>query len=285
MNAFLLNQIRTRKMDILILCNQNDTIALAVYEELSNSQKNICLVTAEQLIYAPYWKHVLNAKGKGYTEIILQNGLAIRSGELKVVWNRIRFFNMAHFINETDRQYAQTEMFALYFSFLKSINAALIDPVETNDLSMGEDNLLHLKHQAIKAGLPVLDSHYTSSPKWQSTKGLVPVTIQRNTASSFQKKAPYLVWQNQPTLFTEASSGIIKRWIVGTDIIEGQMTSYKTALKKLSKNLKKAFLEVHFTNTSTGYKLSVIHTYPVWAPQPVTRAVANLLIKKTGRST
>jgi hypothetical protein len=270
-------------MDIVIFCNQNDAIAMAVYQQLTD-RHNAHMVTAEDLIYAPLWKQELNTKAKGTTEIVLQNGSIIRSGEVKAVWNRIRYFPMQHFINEVDRHYAQTELFALYYSFLKSINAALINPVETYDFAMEEDNMLYLKQQAIIAGLPVLDYQFTSAPKWQSSKDLIPIVLYKKPAAVFQKKAPYLIWQNQPTIFTEATTEVQKVWIAGKDIIDEKAIANKAALKRLSKNLKKPFLEVHFAKTAKGYKLSTMNTFPVYAPQPVTDALANILIQKASKT-
>ena len=271
-------------MDILIFCNQNDAVATAVYQQLHNTNNKVSVISAEELIYTPLWKHELNTKGKGTTQIILSNGTTIQSGEVKAVWNRIRYFPMQHFINEADRHYAQTELFALYFSFLKSINTALIDPVKTYDFAVEEDNILYLKQQAINAGLPVLDYHFTSSPKWQSSKDLIPVSLYKKSASSFQKKAPHLIWQNQPTIFTEASSDVIKLWIAGNNIIGDKAVLPKAALKKLSQNLKKTLLEVHCVKTAEGYKLSTIITFPEQVPQPVSEALAGLLLKKANKA-
>ena len=107
------------------------------------------IVTAEELQYASLWTHTLDQHAKGFTEIKLQNNEAIRSNELKAVWNRIRYFPMAHFKNETDRYYAQNEMSALYFSFLKSIEHTLFYPLNAYSLSIPEDNPTDLGRNTI----------------------------------------------------------------------------------------------------------------------------------------
>jgi hypothetical protein len=267
-------------MELLILCNQNDVLAITLYKKLDYLGDKIALVTAEELVFAPFWSHELSKKGKGATEIRLQNGKVIRSENLKSVWNRIRFFPMIHFKNETDLFYAQNEMFALYVSFLKSIHKALLNPIETYDLAMEEDNLWYQKKQAVIAGLPVSDHHFSSSPKWQFSKEMIPVTLYKKPASSFQKKAPHLVWQNQPVIFTEASNEISNVWIVGKEIIGNPTIANKMALKKLSKNCKKIFLEISFARTATGFKLSFINSFPLVAPEPVINTLASLLTKK-----
>jgi len=267
-------------MDILILCNQNDAVAIALYGQLTNSGEKVYLITAEELIYAASWNHEINEKGKGTTEIILQNGYIIRSAELKSAWNRIRYFPMTHFKNETDRYYAQSEMFALYFSFLKSINDVLANPVHTYDLVFEEDNTWYQKKQAIDAGLAVCDYHFTSSPKWRSSPNLIPVMVNKKPGSLFQKTAPYLVWQNLPVLYKEANPGISKAWIAGKEIIAGKLPVEKAALRKLSKNLNKPFLEIDFANTPSGIKVSCINTFPLAAPSLVINSLASLLIQK-----
>lgn len=267
-------------MDIVILCNQNDAVAKAVYQQLADIKQEVYMLTAEELVYAPLWKHELNAKGIAATEIKVSNYITIRSGEVKAVWNRIRYFPMLHFISEADRHYAQTELFALYYSFLKSINAVLLDPVETYDFAMEENSWLYLKQQAINAGLPVLDYHFTSAPKWQSSKELTPIIWYKKPAAIYQKKAPHLIWQNQPVILTEPATDVQKIWIAGKEIIGDTIPVSKTGLRKLGKNLQKSLLEVHCVKTAKDYKVSTISTFPEYIPQPVANAMAQLLIKK-----
>jgi hypothetical protein len=270
-------------METLIFCNQNDAIAFALYQQLLKMGKNTSLITAEELQYATSWIHELDSMGNGFTEIKLQNGNTIHSGEIKAVWNRIRYFPMMHFLNETDRYYAQNEMSALYFSFLKSINNALINPIEVYDLAVQEYNLLYLKHQANLAGLPVTDHHFTTSPRWQSSLDMIPMALQKKSSYSFNKKAPYLVWQNQPALFTETSGEQICIWIVGGEIIGEVSKAQKKSLKKLSENLKKTFLEIHFAKTLKGCKVSFINTFPEFAPLKVIDSLLILLTQKNSK--
>jgi hypothetical protein len=270
-------------MELLILCNQNDAIATALYKKLSNLGDSIYLVTAEELVFAPSWHHELNEKGKGSTRIKLQNGKVIDSKKLKSVWNRIRFFPMPHFKNENDQSYAQNEMFALYISFLKSINSLLINPLETIDLAIEEENLLFQKMMALNAGLPVLDHHFSSSPKWSNSKNLIPVALYKRSLSSFQKKSPYLVWQNQPVLFVEAATEIKSVWVVGKEIFGNEVVGHEAALKKLSRSLKKMFLEISFAKTAEGYKLSFINSFPLMAPDPIIDTLASLLTQKASK--
>ena len=270
-------------MELLILCNQNDAIAFALYKKLSNLGDSICLVTAEELVFAPSWHHEINPKGKGTTKIMLRNGRVIDSEKLKSVWNRIRFFSMPHFKNENDQSYAQNEMFALYISFLKSINNVLINPLEILDLAIEEENLLFQKMMAVNAGLPVLDHHFSSSPKWSNSKNMIPVDLYKKSLSSFQKKSPHLVWQNQPVLFVEAATEITNVWVVGNEIFENEMIGHEAALRKLSKNLKKMFLEISFAKTVGGYKLSFINSFPIMAPEPIIDTLASLLTRKASK--
>lgn len=268
-------------MEILLLCNQYDAVALALHERLTTLGIQSTIVTAEELQYASLWIHNLDQHGKGFTEIKLQNNKVIHSHELKVVWNRLRHFPMAHFKDETDRYYAQNEMSALYISFLKSIEHAFVYPVSTYNLSIPEDNPLYLKHEAVKAGLNVLDYYFTTSPRWQSPKNMIPLIADKKSDSTFQKKAPHLVWQNQPVIFSQPSSAPKSVWIVGNEILGDKTIIKNNSLKRLALNLKKELVEVQFAKTAEGYKVSSINTFPGYVPIEGVNSLAIQLIKKT----
>lgn len=267
-------------MEILILCNEHDAVAQALYQQLIKKNKPVSLIVAEELMYARSWIHEINSKGKTTTEIILQNGKVIHSDKLKAAWNRIRFFSMAHFVNETDRYYAQNEMSALFYSFLNSINKALINPINTHDLGMESENLLYLQQHAINAGLKVLDYHFTSSPRWKTSKHLVSFACQKKETAAFRKKAPYLIWQNLPALLIEPSTEIKRIWTVGGRVTNANAIPEEKALKKLSSNLNKILLEVDLAKTKEGIKVSNINTFPLYAPAEAVDSLAELLLQK-----
>lgn len=267
-------------MEILILCNEHDAIALALYQQLIKNNTTVSLVTAEELMYARSWIHEINSKGKVTTEIALQNGKTIHSDKLKAVWNRIRFFPMLHFANETDRYYAQNEMSALFFSFLNSLDKVMVNPINTHDLAMEGENLLYLKQQAIKSGLNVLDYHFTSSPRWRSSKQLISFDHHKTEAAAFRKKAPYLIWQNQPSLLMEPSTEIKKIWTVDGRVTNRKAIPEEKALKRLSSNLNKLLMEVDLAKTKEGMKVSNINTFPLYAPVEAVDALAKLLLQK-----
>lgn len=272
-------------MEILLLCNQNDAVAFSLHNCLDAAGIKAHIVTAEELQYASIWNHNLDRHGKGYTEIMLRDNKAIYSHELKAVWSRIRYFPMAHFKNEPDRYYAQNEMSALYISFLKSIEHALIYPVSTYNLSIPEDNPIYLKHEAIKAGLKVLNYYFTTSPKWQSPKNMIPVAPDKKAISVFQKKAPHLVWQNQPVIFSEVASEPKSVWIVGNEILGDEIILQNNSLKRLASNLKKELVEVQFAKTTEGYKVSFINSFPAYVPDEVLNSLAIQFTKKTATAT
>lgn len=267
-------------MEILLLCNQNDAVAFSLYNCLAATGIEARIVTAEDLQYAFLWTHNLDQHGKGSTEIILQENKIIYSHDLKAVWNRIRYFPMAHFKNETDRYYAQNEMSALYISFLKSIDHALIFPVSTYNFSIPEDNPMYLKHEAIKAGLKVLNYYFTTSPKWRSPKNMIPIVPDKKSISTFQKKAPHLVWQNEPVAFSEIASEPKSAWIVGDEILGDEIILKNNSLKRLAKNLKKELVEVQFAKTAEGYKVSFINSFPAYVPVEVLNSLAIQFTKK-----
>lgn len=270
-------------MTVLILCNKGDLVALSLFNRLKDSAHPASLVFAEDLSISG-WQHFISISGKCSTEIVLPDNKIIQSHTLKTVFNRIRFLPMLHFINEGDRQYAEMEIFALFTSFLKSINAVLINPLQTCQLFQDEENELLIKHQAIEAGLPVCDYHFTSSPKWQHTVDLVPMAPQKKSASAFYKKSPHLIWENQPVLLMEPYEKILKVSIVGEDILGTFPIEYTTAIKKLPGITGSIFLDLYFAKTITGYKLAQMTRFPLFANDSVVESLANLMMQKINRT-
>lgn len=269
-------------MTVLILCNKDDQVALSLFNRLNNAGYPATLVYAEELSIAG-WQHFITPSGRCSTEIVLPNKKTILSHTLKAVFNRVRFLPMPHFISETDRLYAEMEIFALFTSFLKSINHVLINPLQTCQLNFDEENELLTKHQAIKAGLPVCDYHFTSSPKWQFTNNLLPMAPQKKSASAFFKKSLHLVLENLPVLLMEPYNQVLKLTVVGDNILGEFSGKYAKAIKKLPGITGNIFLEIFMADTRSGYKMAQMTRFPLYANEQVTDLLAGLMIQKINR--
>lgn len=265
-------------MEILILCDKNDWIAKKVYQQLINAEIDTAIVFAEQLAFAKSWKQLISETGECYTEIYLQDSQYINSKKLKSVFNRIKFINMPHFLNVTDRNYAEMEMFALYASFLKSISNALIEPIQTKNLIIEDINLLYYFNLAINAGLEVIDYHFTTSPKWQNSDGAIPVHPLGNSEHSLPVKAPHLVWENLPCTYLQNYIKPVKIVIIEENVYPQIYKNKIPGLIRFAKATGKIFLELLYVEVEGKMKLLDVNDFPQNASEETINALS-LLIK------
>src|SRR5215212_10128202 len=109
----------------LCLCNSDDIAALWTYRELTRRGRPMELITADALAFALRWEHRLGHGGVD-TEVTLADGRTISAAGVGAVLNRLRTLPFAHLRADAgDRDYAATEMHALFASWL----AALPGPV------------------------------------------------------------------------------------------------------------------------------------------------------------
>lgn len=265
-------------MEILILCDKNDWIAKKVHQQLLHTEIDAAIVFAEQLAFAQSWKQLISDTGECCTEIYLQDSQYIDSKKLKSVFNRIKFLNMPQFLNVTDRNYAEMEMFALYASFLKSISHALLEPILTKNLIIEETNLLYYFDLAINAGLDVIDYHFTTAPKWENSADSIPVYPLNNADHSLPVKAPHLVWENLPCVYLEAYTKPIKIVIIDESVYPQIYNDKIPGLIKFAKATGKTFLELQFVEADGKMKLLDVNDFPLNASEETINALS-LLIK------
>lgn len=265
-------------MEILILCDKNDLVAKKVHQQLLYAKIDVAIVFAEQLAFAQSWKQLISETGECSTEIHLQDSRYINSKKLKSVFNRIKFLNMPQFLNVTDRNYAEMEMFALYVSFLKSISHALLEPIQTKNLIIEEANLFYYFDRAINAGLEVIDYHFTTSPKWQNSTDSIPIYPWHYSDHSLPLKAAHLVWENLPCVYLQTYTKPIKVAIIGESIYPQMYKNKIPGLIKFAKATGKIFLELLFVEADGKIKLLDVNDFPLDISDETINALS-LLIK------
>ena len=231
---------------ILVLSNIGDEVAYAVFRQLQKQAKHVLLVTAVDLVFAPYWRQEISELGVAVTEIRLQNGVRIESGKVQVAYNRLNYLEALHFLNATDRAYAEIEFMALYFSFLKSLGPALIRPFEPWQLMPGGLSELELQSTAIAAGVPVMDMHFTTSPRWMQKRGMIPMSPVRTSKEAFYKKSPNLVWEDKPLRQVAPTSSVIKVTVAGNRILCDRELPFEPALLRLAHSLGSLYMNASF---------------------------------------
>jgi hypothetical protein len=121
----------------LVLCERGDRSAQWVYEGLvARAPCRVELVVSEALAYAPLWDHRLG-DGHTSTEIRLADGRVIRSAEVTAVLNRLGSPPVEHLNGaaQTDRDYASQELYALWLSWLETLECPVINRATPTGLS------------------------------------------------------------------------------------------------------------------------------------------------------
>ncbi len=195
-------------MYTLIFCLATDGLANALHDALfSKGERSLRLVTDRELAFAE-WLHEAGNDGHFFTRIRLPDGFIIEPQMIKNLVNRIPFFQMPHFLNLADQEYAAMEMYALYTSFLYSVKEKVVDGMPVRHIN-AQDNSLYYQLMAVKAGMDTLDNQFTSSPRWQQAKELAAMSPQKKQAALWYKKSPHLVWENKSVLYNQPFEGLV----------------------------------------------------------------------------
>lgn len=266
-------------MDILILSNKNDWFADNLDLQLKKRGINSVIVYAEQLVLAKSWSQTISSEGNCTTEIVLQNGTIINNNDVNCVYNRIRFLEMFHFINATDRNYADLEMLALYVSFLKSMDSKMLEPIQNKDLIIEETNLLYYYTVAAQCGIDVLNYHFTTAPKWQNISSNTALNPTRKNQHTFYKKSNYLVWQNQPLISFQPYQKLLNIIVIGGQFQEPLLNSLSEPICKFSKKINKVFFEMQMVLSNGEFKLMGVNDFPITTSNEALIKFADHIIK------
>ncbi len=268
-------------MYILIFCIDGDEVALALYQALfSKGERNLRLITDRELAFAD-WQHEAGSDGIFFTRIRLQDGFIIEPVIIKRLVNRLYYFQMLHFMNPADRQYAEMEMYALYTSFLYSVKEAVIDGMPVKHIH-SSDNALYLQAMAVKAGIATLDNQFTSSPRWQKPTALSAMAAQKKPTVLWHKPSPHLVWENKPVLYSETFSNLVRAEVVGGDcfcsVDPGKKIRGK--IKIFSKLTGRTVYTLLLALVNDTYKVYTVDVRPQLLSAAAIDAFCTLLISK-----
>jgi hypothetical protein len=175
--------------------------------------------------------------------------------------------------------YAGAEFYALFISFLKSIETKTINPIQTKFLAIGMPCQFMYKKIAIKNKLAVLNETYSSSPKWKNNK-LLDAYEPLHT-NYFAKKAPQLILANLPVLLKEKEDNTFKVYFVNNKIYTSTKINLNAAIKSYAASLKRDFLCMEFMENNGIYKLKRVDDFPLNIPTNITEAFAEMIINKS----
>jgi len=167
---------------ILILCDEEDSSALWAAEALKLRGLEPMLLTGSNLAAVKQWHHTIGAMGV-YCEIYLNNGIRLRSHEIKAVINRLPYVPSAWIrsIGGNDREYAIQEMQAFYLSWLHSLPCPKLNAPTPQGLCGNWRHPSVWTTLAVQAGLPVKPYRQTSNDNpelfWQTSNQSLAVTV------------------------------------------------------------------------------------------------------------
>lgn len=266
---------------ILLLGHQHDSIIHALHELLKETNSDVLRLFPEDLIFASEWLHQINRNGQTSTEITLPNQRKIFSSAITALFNRIQHLQINHFVNAVDRVYANAEFNALYLSFLKSLEAVAINPVQTSLLATDTEHNWYYKVTASRLGIPVADEQFTSSPKWENNAAYNVFEPEIALGQSNHRLAPYLTLTDQPAVLKEKVEQSATAWWVDGVLFSDYHLPFVPQLNKLAAALKQDFMEINVVLSGGKIKLQTINPRPSSAPDDVLKQLALTISKKS----
>jgi hypothetical protein len=152
---------------VVTIAHPGDDLAVRVHNEMRRRfGAAASIVAVEELTLAPAWHHAL-VRGVPVSGIRLPSGAALGPERSFLLFNRIRRTHMPTFdaAPESDRNYAQSEMYALLLSWIRSLGGRAVNPACPAGLAGPELSRLEMLSLAARAGLPVARYAITMDPR------------------------------------------------------------------------------------------------------------------------
>lgn len=142
----------------LVLCDSNDIPAMWAARGLQRrGLKPLEILTPDLLVYNRNLAHRLgDSQNKSVVE--LMDGRIIDSATIRGTLNRVRALPLTHLqiVKEADRTYAESELYALFTSWLYSFPQVMLNRPTPQGLSGQQLSALEWLNLAIKAGFTTL---------------------------------------------------------------------------------------------------------------------------------
>ena len=150
----------------LVIASLHDEATLWAYRGLAARRSGVELVTTETLGLALRWRHFVDTAGSRIA-FELADGRKIDSSGIdgvapRAVLSRMHTFPTDHLPPSEDAEYARTELFAFYLSWLHGLGCPVLDRATPQGLCGRWRHLTEWLWLAGRAGLPTPDYRWTS---------------------------------------------------------------------------------------------------------------------------
>ncbi len=211
-------------MKFLILAEQDNVLALAVNVLLQqrHSETEVRLVTLEEALFAPHWRHSIDEHGLK-TRIELTDSTVLDFSQIGVVFNLIAAVRAPHFDNAhtPDREYALSELQALWLSWLSSLPCPIINRATPRGLCTPWIGQFEWCARAMKVGLPVRNIHISSNSRRYHDKNKLAYPPSAFTEPFTQELKPLTnnLLASEPAVYLEAISNEQEGIIIGDTVL------------------------------------------------------------------
>ncbi|GKS59668.1 hypothetical protein YTPLAS18_31950 [Nitrospira sp.] len=170
-----------------MLCHSADRSAVRVYCALRDrlGRDAVHLVSSEQLMIAPHWRHALE-RDRVASTVTLADGRRIDPDSLSLVFQRLQRVEIAQFAHAkpSDRDYAQSEMQALLLSWLEGLPCPVVNRASPRGLCGAERSLVEWLVLAARVGLPVRGYELVSDARRSTRRELAAHLAREGTGAS-----------------------------------------------------------------------------------------------------
>jgi len=278
-------------MKHLILAHQNDTTAMRVYTNLvsKHNANEVCIVTDEELVFAQSWQHEITSDYQ-HTAIQLNSGRLLDTEKIGIVFNRLRGTPMPHFehAKESDREYAQLEMYALFLSWLFSIPGIVINAASPQGLGARDYSLYKWLSLAAQVGLPVREYRFTSNSRRYYQHGFEPWKLESGHEYRLNNKnrlKPHIL-SRQPVVYLEPDPVHTNRVLVIGDGVIGDIDKqYNDACVALAKRANCEILQLDFGLFEHDWKLMAVEAFPTISDNVEIEAIVSFMENNTFKDT
>jgi hypothetical protein len=268
-------------MRFLILAHSGDHAAVRVADALRGRHppEEVRLISLEEIVLAPYWLHRLET-GKTETALGLHDGTRIHSNDVGVVFNRLQYMCMPHFVGApvADREYAVMEMFALVLSWLAATQPRVVGVPSPKGLGGPAHHTLAWFYLAAKAGLPTVPLRMTSSSRRYPAPGLISYFMDPLSGGVAAHPCPAA---NVPAWGMGAvNEGRRSLLVIGDEVCGDAPVDLKQPCIRLARLSGMQLLAIHFASSVEdhgGYVFTGVDPWPVITQEWAVHLVVKLL--------
>ena len=206
-------------MNFVVLADPADDTALktALLLRQRHGPERVQIRTADELLLA-HWEHRVSNAGV-HNVVRFHDGAQITNSERTIIFNRLTAFAPPIFAGASavNREYARTEMYALFLSWLESDRHRVVNPPSPTGSVSGVMRPLIWQHLALRSGFRTLGlGATTSTRRFPAAAGSLPRPDVSSVADPYQNASMNSFgWYSRPLPDRTISALVIGDKVLG----------------------------------------------------------------------